>query len=257
MPSCSRFSLAVAVSFLAGAAYAEGPPLGGRVFNLELNQRIHYSCKSLSDTELECDFTEATVSQVLPADQIDAYRAEQLKQSDVPPEELEEFSKEMCEAVDRLDAAVANGEADEIKYMPEADREKMLKAFADLCEKRDKASLEAFVDFDVDVKSRTCMVSTFGWKARFVKSDEKTWVRTDKDAPNADGCAGVYLDRLELAEEGYLWNLTRLSVATNPNGTFTTGQQCSEVYTGKEVNYNWQGGDLPARCDYIRLNLYD
>jgi hypothetical protein len=255
MPFCSRFGLSLVASGIAGTVGAE-TPLGGKVFNLELNQRVHYSCKTLSETELDCDFTEATVSQVLPADEIAERRLEQMKQLDAPGA-IEEFGEMSCEAIARLEAATTSGEAEELQHMPQADVETMLSIFRQGCEKKDRASVEAFVDFSLDLQSRTCMVSTFGWTARFSKSDEKTWVRTDKDAPIADGCAGVYLDRLELADSGYFWNLTRLSVATNPNGTFTTGQQCSEVFTGKEVKYVWQGNDLPARCDYIRLNLYD
>ena len=82
----------VALACISGAsiANAEGPPLGGQVFNLELNQRVHYSWRSLTETELECDFTEATVSQVLPADKVAERRAADLKQLELPGA-IEEF----------------------------------------------------------------------------------------------------------------------------------------------------------------------
>lgn len=257
MPTCRHFSLSLIASLLAVTADAETPPLGGSVFNLERNERIHYSCRSVSETDLECDFTRATVSQVLPAGKIAERLAEQLVQLDTPGA-IEEFGEGSCEAIERLDAALANGEAEDLQYMPEADREALLDAFRQICEKQDRASIEAFFEFENDLEARTCMVSTLGWKGRFSKNDDRTWVRTDNDGPVGDGCGGIYLDRFELSELGSFWNLVRLEVASNPKGTFAaTGQQCSEVYSGEEVEYRWQGGDLPARCDYIRLNLYD
>lgn len=257
MPTCRQFSPCLVAFILAGTAEAETPPLGGTVFNFERNERIHYSCRSVSETDLECDFTRATVSQVLPVGKVAERRSEQLSQLDMPGA-IEEFGKGSCEAIERLEAAQARGEAEDLQYMPEADREAMLDAFRKVCEKQDRASMEAFLEFGIDLETRTCMVSTYGWKGSFSKNDEKTWVRTDKDGPVGDGCGGIYLDRFVLSELGSFWDLVRLEVASNPKGTFTvTGQQCSEVYTGEEVEYKWQGGDLPARCDYIRLNLYD
>lgn len=71
----------------------------------------------------------------------------------------------------------------------------------------------------------------------------------------AEECTSTALSCRNMAASGIL---VRLEVASNPKGTFAaTGQQCTEIYTGEEVEYRWQGGDLPARCDYIRLNLYD
>jgi len=247
------YALAIVV---AGPALAEAPPYGGAVYNLDLNERINYSCTKLTETDVECSFTSATVSQVLPADKLAERRAEELAGIDAPGA-VEELAVGMCEAVQRLDQAIANGDTAELDAMPEADRETLLRSFRSICEKRDRASIEALIDFSLDVSARTCMVSTLSWKGRFSRNDEKTWVRTDADGPVGDGCGGVYLDRFELSDMGTFWNLVRLAVASNPKGTFTTGEQCSEIYTGQETQYRWQGGDLPASCDYIRLNLFN
>lgn len=250
--SC-RLNAVLAIPFFAIAAQAE-TPLGGAVYNMERNERIHYSCTNTSETDLNCRFTRATVSQVLPADKIAERRAEEMKQLDVPGA-IEEFAAGTCEAVTRLDAEIAAGNMGDMEYMPEADRTRMLETFRAICDKKDRASVEAFIDYGLDAESRVCMVSTFGWTGTFSKSDEKTWLRTDKEDPVSDGCGGVYLDRFELSETGSFWNLIRRDLASNPNGTFTTGEKCTEIYSGEEVTYKWQGGDLPARCDYIRLNL--
>lgn len=56
MPAYSRFSLSLFASLAPWAALAETPPIGGQVFNMERNERIHYSCRIVTETDIECDF---------------------------------------------------------------------------------------------------------------------------------------------------------------------------------------------------------
>lgn len=243
---------------MAGTAMAEMPPLGGQVFNLERNERIHYSCQNVTETDIECEFTRATVSLVLPDDKVEAKRAETIALMNGPGV-VEEFLAGSCEIIANLEEAATDNVADDdMDFMAPDDREAMLSLFRDACTKQDRASAEAYMELGLSIENRTCMVSTYGWKGRFSKNDEKTWVRTDKDGPVGDGCGGLYLDRFELSDTGTFWDLVKLEVASNPNGKFSvTGEQCSDVYTGEEVKYRWQGANLQAGCDYIRLNLFD
>jgi hypothetical protein len=256
MPAIGRALIAAAMLVPTGGMAEEKAPIGGQVFNYELNERIHYSCLPKSDNDIICSFTQATVSMILPEEKIAARRAENIKSIDTPGS-VEQFVAGSCDAVKQLEENLAKGEVDELARMPEADKEKLLSTFRNVCKQQDRDSVVAFMELSIDIDSRTCMVSTFGWEGNFSRNDDKAWVRTDKDGPVGDGCGGVHLDRFELSESGTFWNLVRLAVASNPKGTFTTGELCSEVYSGKETVYEWQGGDLPARCDYIRLNLYN
>lgn len=250
-------TLVAAALFMPAAVLAEERvPTGGQLFNYDLNQSIHFSCLPEGENKVACRFTEATVSKLLPEEKKAQRRADNLKEIDKPGA-VESFVSGSCDAVKRLEEDLANGKVKDLASMPEADREKVLTTFRNVCKQQNRASVVDFMELALDIESRTCVVSTFGWKGNFARNDEKTWVRTDKDGPVGDGCGGVHLDRLELAEDGHFWSLVRVSVASNPKGTFSTGQQCSEVYSGKETVYEWQGNDLPARCDYIRLNLYD
>lgn len=250
---CTVFLAGISL-YSAEEALAEGVPLGGAVYNFAENERISYFCLLKSETVIECNFTSAEVSQVLPEDEIEARRTEEYKNLDVPGA-IEEFAEGACEAIDRIEQDLADGDVDEVEAVPKEDFDAAMAVFRSICEKRDRASVQAFIDLGIDTQARTCMISTFSWDGRFERNDERTWVRVDNDGPVGDGCGGVYLDRFELSESGSFWNLVRRSIASNPNGTFTTGEQCSEIYTGEEVTYEWQGGDLPGRCDYIRFNL--
>lgn len=238
----------------AGLAAAEDAPVAGRVYNFTLNERIHYDCGPKVDGILRCRFTSATVGPLLREDEFATRRAEELSRL-TAPEATDEFREIACDAAGRMEADLADGTPDEVQGVLPEDAERLLQTFRTGCETPDQASLEAFIDFGLDIERRTCTISTFSWEGNFRRTDEKTWVRIDSDGPVGDGCGGVHLDRFELAEEGFLWNLVRRSIASNPNGTFTTGEQCSEIYPRDEITYRWQGGDLPGRCDYIRLNL--
>ena len=101
------------------------------------------------------------------------------------------------------------------------------------------------------------MITTRSWKGTFQRKDDKTWARVNGEEAVNDGCGGVELDRLELDEGGYFYNLIRRSVSSNPNGTFVTGESCSKIYSGEEITYTWREQDIPAKCDYIKFNLYD
>lgn len=249
-------SILFAAAFLAPClALADSHPYGGAVYNIERNERISYSCDLGSDREVSCDFNKVTISYQLERDKVAEARVEQLKGLG-DPAEVEKFSTEACDVVTRIEADAAAGKSSEFDYTPEEDRTAVLEVFRRICEKRDTASIEALVDLTLDVQTRTCLVSNFRYTANFAKSDESTWVRTDKDAPNADGCGGVYLDRLESERDGLFWNLTTRSIPSNPNGTFTTGQKCSEIYTGEEIEYSWRSVDFPMQCDYIRIGTY-
>lgn len=252
----SRLFICLLKVCISGVSFADEGPLAGQVYNFKLNERIHYSCQPGTGTEIKCKFTRASVAPLISPNEVPERKSASLKDlSD--PSAFEAFSKGSCDVVDRVEKELLTDDESELNYLPKADRDRVVSAFRAVCEKKDRASVEEFLDLTIDMESRICVVSTFGWTGNFSKNDEKTWVRTDRDGPVGDGCGGLYLDRFELSDTGSFWDLVRLEVASNPNGTFTTGQACSEVYTGEETVYRWQGGDLPARCDYIRLNLYD
>ncbi len=247
-------AIGVAGILSCGCALAQEKPLGGAVYNLKLNEQISFSCRIVTETSIECDFTSAKVSPAIPPGKLDERMREALKGIDEPGA-VEEFGKESCKALARLQDSSSTEDAESFNDLPASDREDILSAIKNVCEKHDTKSVTDFIALGLDKESKTCLISTWRWQAHFAKSDKRTWVRTDKDSPTADGCAGIYLDRFEMSENGSFWNLTRREIASNPNGTFTTGQKCSEVYTGIETEYRWQGSDLPAKCDYIRLNL--
>lgn len=253
MTNLGWISLAMYFLVMGSSATAETGPVRGAVYNLQLKERVSYSCLPTSETELRCEFVSAQIVPVLPPDQKMQRLSEELARIE-GPEGIEEMANMSCEILAKFDD-LSPADLEDFNLIPEVDRESMLSSLEGVCERRDRAAIEALFAQGIDVQSRTCRIGTFKWTGNFSKSDENTWVRTDKDPPLSDGCAGVYLDRFELSEGGYLWNLVRLNFAANPNGTFTTGEKCSEVYTGQETRYRWQSNDFSAQCDYIRLDI--
>lgn len=254
MPFFCRSVLLISLSATPVLAL-EGRPVGGAVYNLSLGKRINFYCAASSDTEMRCDFTETTVSYQLEPEKRAERLIEELKDIDKPGA-VEEFATGSCEAIEKLEAARAAGEVEELDYMPQDDVTAMLAAFRNVCEQRSKEAVEAFMSYNLDIQTRTCVINTLEWSGNFAKSSESTWVRTDKDPPNSDGCGGIYLDRFELGEDGFMWNLVTRSISSNPNGTFTTGEKCNVIYPDKEVLYEWSSVDFPMRCDYIKINIY-
>jgi hypothetical protein len=194
MPFPTRFALCATALLAPGAAFAELAelsPIGGSVYNFQLNERISYSCLKLSETDLECSFLRASVSPLLPAEKMAARVAASMEEN-ATPAALEEYASVVCDVVQYVDAKQAKGEMTDVEYMQAPDRDATLKSLRDLCEKRDKASLSAIFELSADIENRTCLISTYSWKGNFSRNDAKTWVRTDKDGRSVTAAA-VYI----------------------------------------------------------------
>ena len=249
-----------AVCALAWPVMAQDVPSTGLAYNLDSASKVLFLCTKTGNTSISCEMRESNVRYQLEPSLVDASIARDMKGLD-SDEDIKEASEFFCRDLNlfagekNLDEVISERAA----YQTELGRPKFLEFMSlskDICNRKDRESLERYYRFISTSNSKTCIVSIRSWFANYTKiSNTEVWSADSVESFSGDQCRIVTLDRIEREDAQSPWVYIKRTIASNPDAKYSADQLCSERFDGADTRYNYREGAFHMDCQTIKFDL--
>lgn len=241
-----RFNIFALIALTIPISYGAQKPTAGLLDGVSEKDSLFYSCESLSQGTILCDFNQMRVRKdKTQGEAIDEIKSRLDAWDD--PENKEKiakrYSKSKCDLASKRMASLATEQIDsdfEKKLRQRSSKDRLeyqillAEKSLDLCTDPSRKNWESLVRMQVEKELGTCTVSANEWQRELKKvANADIWYVQDKPR---NVCGTLDVSRFQLNKETNRWEYFSQKKVLNPDEEWLVDTKCSEL-DEKEYRY--------------------
>jgi len=255
---------AIAIATASNGAGAQEAPRLGLLYNLSETNSLTYSCSTVSEKTLGCEFVQASVRPKATYADLPAAIKRAMGEFAKGPV----FEADDCKLNQKLADVLAGKEKppkeDAMEKLTAVQRRDLLafsQGIVEVCKSRSEEKYLELVRLGHDRDRRTCRVSALSFKQTFRLAPEgkpgsPVWIaQSQPEGP----CGIVQLSRFEserskVGDSTFTnWRFIARKAITNPASELFPGASCSR-FDEAPYTYDWRSQEHQLTCDYIEFS---